>query len=65
MEIERELGIGVGDLDATYRQILLKARSDHFSQPKTSREYRAERFGALLGAFACDTGSQLDLLLDV
>jgi putative hydrolase of the HAD superfamily len=62
-EIERQFGIGVDDLDQAYREILRAAQSGHFSQPKTSREYRAERFGALLSGFARDPGPQLDRLL--
>jgi putative hydrolase of the HAD superfamily len=44
-DIERQFGIGVDDLGAAYREILSAAQSRHFSQPKTSREYLAERFG--------------------
>jgi putative hydrolase of the HAD superfamily len=64
-DIERQFGIGVDDLDEAYREILRVAQSRHFSQPKTAREYRAERFGALLSKFAQAPGPQLDRLLDV
>jgi HAD superfamily hydrolase (TIGR01549 family) len=64
-DIERQLGIGVDDLGKAYREILRTARSSHFSQPKTSREYRAERFEALLDAFARDPAPHLDQLLDI
>jgi HAD superfamily hydrolase (TIGR01549 family) len=64
-DIERQFGIAVDDLDESYREILRAAQSGHFSQSKTSREYRAERFGALLGRFAQGPGTQLDRLLDV
>ena len=63
-DIERQLGIRVDDLDDAYREILRAAQSEHFSRGKTSREYRAERFGALLSGFAQDPGPQLDRLLD-
>ncbi len=64
-EIERQFGIGVDELGEAYREILRAAQSGHFSQPKASREYRAERFGALLGGFAVDPGPHLDPLLDI
>jgi putative hydrolase of the HAD superfamily len=64
-DVERQFGIGVDALDEAYRELLRAAQSGHFSQPKTSREYRAERFGALLSGFGLDPGPQLERLLDV
>lgn len=64
-DIEQQFGIGVDDLGAAYREILRAAQSGHFSQPKTSREYRAERFGALLDGFGVNAAPQLERLLDV
>src|SRR5580692_8764831 len=63
--IHRQFGIGVSDLDAAYGEILRSTRRRHFAQARTSREYRAERFGALLQEFGCDPGAHLDGLLDV
>jgi putative hydrolase of the HAD superfamily len=64
-EIERRFGIAKSDLDEAYREILLAAQSRHFAERKTSREYRAERFAALLDRFDCDPGARLGELLDV
>jgi putative hydrolase of the HAD superfamily len=64
-DIERQFGIGVDDLTKSYREILRAAQSGHFSDRKTSREYRAERFEALLAAFARDPAPALDGLLDI
>jgi putative hydrolase of the HAD superfamily len=64
-EIERDSGIELGILDRAYCEILRTAQSGHFSQSKTSREYRAERFGALLGRFDQDPGPRLDRILDL
>ena len=64
-DVERQFGIGLDQLSEAYREILRAAQSSHFSQPKTSREYRAERFGALLSRFECDPGPQMDRLLDI
>jgi putative hydrolase of the HAD superfamily len=64
-DIERQFGIGAGELSESYGEILRKAQSKHFSQPKTSREYRAARFGALLDGFAEEPSPQLDRLLDI
>lgn len=64
-DVERQFGIGLNQLSEAYREILRAAQSSHFSQPKTSRQYRAERFGALLSRFECDPGPQMDRLLDI
>lgn len=64
-DVERQFGIGPDELSEAYREILRAAQASHFSQSKTSREYRAERFGALLNRFACDPGPQMDRLLDI
>jgi putative hydrolase of the HAD superfamily len=64
-EIERRFGIGTDDLDEAYRMILQAARSKHFSESRTSREYRAERFEALLGAFAVNPAPVLNRLLAI
>ncbi len=64
-DLEQQFGVGADDLGESYREILRGARSAHFSERKTAREYRAERFGALLGEFALDSGPRLDRLLDV
>ena len=64
-DIERESGIGVGNLDRAYREILRAAQGRHFSQSKTSREHRAERFGELLGKFDREPGPRLDRMLDL
>lgn len=64
-DIERQFGIGADDLRKSYGEILRTAQSTHFTQPKTSREYRAERFGALLSEFSLGAGPQLDRLLDI
>lgn len=64
LEIERQLEIGVEDLEQAYGEILRTAQSHHFSQRRTSREYRAERFGALLQEFGHDPIPHLDQLLD-
>jgi FMN phosphatase YigB (HAD superfamily) len=64
-EVERQLGIGMSELEEAYGEILRAAQSGHFSRSKTSREYRAERFGALLGEFTQSPGPQLDRLLDI
>lgn len=65
LEVERQFGIGAGELAAKYHEVLRAAQSDHFSSPKSSSEYRAQRFSALLREFSLDTASQLDRLLDV
>jgi putative hydrolase of the HAD superfamily len=64
-DVERDSGIGLGDLDQVYREILRTPQSWHFSQSKTSREYRAERFGTLLSRFEQDAGPRLDRILDL
>lgn len=64
-DLERQFGIEAGDLSEAYREILRTAQSGHFSQPKTSREYRAERFGALLDRFDLDADPSIDHLLDI
>jgi putative hydrolase of the HAD superfamily len=63
--IQQDSGIELGSLDQAYREILQTAQSGHFVQPKTSREYREERFGALLGRFDQDAGPSLDRILDL
>jgi len=64
-DVERRFGLGTEDLAKAYREILRTAQGDHFTQPKTAREYRAERFEALLGEFGIDSEPRLDRLLDV
>jgi putative hydrolase of the HAD superfamily len=64
-EIERECGVGAGDLEDAYREILRAAQGGRFSGSRTSREYRAERFGALLERFGQDPGPRLDGILDL
>ena len=64
-DVERQFGARPDELSTAYREILSAAQSSHFSQPKSSREYRAERFGALLRRFACDPDPQMDRLLDI
>lgn len=64
LDIERQLGISTGDLHTAYPEILKAAQSNHFSQPRTAREYRAERFAALLDGFGVGSEQQLDRLLD-
>lgn len=64
-DIEREDGIEVGELEAAYHEILRAAQSGHFSQSKTSREYRAERFGTLLDRFGRESGPRLERILDL
>lgn len=64
-EIERRSGIGVDDLGVAYRGILSAAQREHFVHSKASREYRAERFRALLAAFDQPPDRYLDRLLDI
>jgi putative hydrolase of the HAD superfamily len=64
-EIQRDSGIELGVLEHAYREILRTGQGGHFSQPRTSREYRAERFGALLGRFDQDADPSLDRILDL
>ncbi len=64
-EVERRDKIGADRLDQAYAEILQDARSGHFAAPRTAREYRGERFTALLKAFELDPGPQLDSLLDI
>jgi putative hydrolase of the HAD superfamily len=63
-EIERELKVRTEDLEPAYSKVLETAQRGRFSQAKTSREYRAERFEALLRAFERDPGPHLEQLLD-
>ena len=63
--VERESGVAVAELGTAYGEILAAARSRHFTEAKTSREYRAERFRALLGRFGIDPSGQLDRLLGI
>ena len=64
-DVEQRFGIDVSDLGDAYRRILRMAQGDHFIQPKTSREFRAERFVALLGGFGVDPEPQLKRLLEI
>ena len=64
-DIEERLGIGVNQMAETYRKVLRSAQSSHFAEAKTSREYRAERFGALLDGFGVDPSLELDRVLDL
>lgn len=63
-QIERQFGLDTENLAQKYRGILQAAQSSHFSQPKSSRQYRSERFAALLAEFGVDPGPRLDCLLD-
>lgn len=65
LEVERQLGIDAGRLAEAYREILQVAQRHHFVSAKTSREYRSERFAALLEVFGVDPEPQLDRLLDI
>jgi putative hydrolase of the HAD superfamily len=65
VDIEQRLGIGTDELERAYREIVRTGQRGHFTQEKTAREYRAERFGALLEAFAQDPGPHLKRLLDI
>lgn len=64
-QVGQRSGIGLGDLEEAYREIRREAQGGHFSQRRTSREYRAERFAALLGRFGLDPDPQMDGLLDL
>ncbi len=64
-DINRRFGVGLDDLGAAYQRILREAQRQYFSQARTSREYRAQRFRALLEEFGCDPAAHLDGLLDV
>lgn len=63
-DVERQSGIGVDELSEAYAEILRRAQSTHFTQPKTAREYRAARFGALLEELGQEPAPQLDRLVD-
>jgi putative hydrolase of the HAD superfamily len=64
-EIERFSGVPTAELTSAYAEILRDAQGGHFLKPKTSREYRSERFAALLGRFGiASPASRLDPLLD-
>lgn len=62
--IDGHVGIGTGDLGAAYGEILDAARCGHFTEPKSAREYRGERFGALLRRFGVDPGPHLERVLE-
>jgi putative hydrolase of the HAD superfamily len=64
-DIERQFGIAMDSLAESYREILRASQSGHFSQSKTSREYRAERFGSLLREFDREPDPYLDRLLNI
>lgn len=64
-EIERQCGIKTDDLDESYSVTLQAAQSKHFSESKTAREYRAERFQTLLNGFVLEPVPSLDRLLDI
>jgi putative hydrolase of the HAD superfamily len=64
-EIEEHFGVGGEELADAYRTILRSAQREHFAQARTSREFRTERFAALLAQFGCEPGQQMGRLLDV
>jgi putative hydrolase of the HAD superfamily len=64
-DIEQGSAIGLDELGDVYDRILRDAQNQHFSQPRTSREYRAERFGALLSEFGQESGPRLERWLDL
>jgi putative hydrolase of the HAD superfamily len=63
-EIERRSGIGIDDLGDAYSAILSAAQQERFVRSKTSREYRGERFAALLAELD-QPSDRLDRLLDI
>jgi putative hydrolase of the HAD superfamily len=64
-DIARKYDTKVDDLAVAYRKILRSTQRRHFVEARTSREYRAERFRALLQEFRYDTESHLKRLLDI
>jgi putative hydrolase of the HAD superfamily len=66
-EVERRRGIAADRLRDAYGEILRGAQSAGFTRDRTAREYRVERFGALLGRFGLSKQGEpgLDRLLDV
>ena len=64
-DLERGCGVPVDELAGAYGEILRAAQGGHFTLLKSAREYRGERFRALLARFDVEPGRHLDRLLDV
>jgi putative hydrolase of the HAD superfamily len=60
-----EFGAPPATLRAKYGGILKTAQSGSFAEGKTSRDYRAERFGKLLAAFSIIPYRHLEAVLDL
>ena len=60
-----EFGFDAEGLGAAYAAILKDAQTSGFAEGKTSREFRAERFGKLLASFSINPHRHLDTVLDV
>jgi putative hydrolase of the HAD superfamily len=63
--LHEEFGCDAQGLGAAYAAILKGAQTSGFAEGKSSREYRAERFGKLLASFSIKPHRHLDTVLDV
>lgn len=63
--IGNAFSIPAEELRHSYKKILAAAQSTNFSEGKTSRQYRKERFGKLLEDFSVSAPLQLEEALDI
>jgi putative hydrolase of the HAD superfamily len=63
--LEKFDGISISGLQTSYKQILARNTSSAFSDGRTSDQYRAQRFIALLDAHSCAHGVEfIEVLLE-